>query len=140
MVCVKRRGRMNNAEIFSQTFGIYATEMWAMPESEFLNWLNSLHDVNATNTTDAISRQELQAQLDCVDRLRMIIDEQVIEVIPRWNVNKIIENLPSAERTGKWVPSHIPESTLCECDQCGFDCGAYSFSYCPNCGARMVSE
>lgn len=48
--------------------------------------------------------------------------------------------LTSAERTGKWIPSHIPESILCECDQCGFDCGAYSFSYCPNCGARMVSE
>ena len=47
--------------------------------------------------SDLIRRQELKAQLDCVDRLRMITDEQVIEVIPRWNVNKIIENLPSAE-------------------------------------------
>ena len=47
--------------------------------------------------SDLIDRQELQTQLDCVDRLRMITDERVIEVIPRWNVSKIIENLPSAE-------------------------------------------
>lgn len=32
---------MNNAEKFLKTFGIYATEMWAMSESNFLEWLNS---------------------------------------------------------------------------------------------------
>ena len=31
----------NNAELFKQTFGIYATEMWAMSESDFLEWLNA---------------------------------------------------------------------------------------------------
>ena len=36
---------MNNAEMFMQTFGIYATELWAMPEKEFLKWLNSAHPV-----------------------------------------------------------------------------------------------
>lgn len=30
----------NNAELFKQTFGIYATEVWAMSESKFLEWLN----------------------------------------------------------------------------------------------------
>lgn len=29
----------NNAEKFKQIFGIYATELWAMPEEEFLKWL-----------------------------------------------------------------------------------------------------
>ena len=29
-----------NAEIFKQTFGIYATELWSMKETDFLNWLN----------------------------------------------------------------------------------------------------
>lgn len=46
----------------------------------------------------------------------------------------------SAQRKGKWIPSDVPESTLCKCDQCGFNCGAYSHCFCPNCGARMVSE
>lgn len=32
---------MNNAEKFMKVFGIYATELWAMSEKEFLEWLNS---------------------------------------------------------------------------------------------------
>ena len=32
---------MTNAEKFKQLFGIYATELWAMPEEEFLAWLNA---------------------------------------------------------------------------------------------------
>ena len=34
------RRRMNNAEKFMEIFGIYATEMWAMSESDLLEWLN----------------------------------------------------------------------------------------------------
>ena len=32
---------MTNAEKFKQLFGIYATELWAMPERQFLEWLNA---------------------------------------------------------------------------------------------------
>lgn len=32
---------MNNADKFLQVFGIYATELWAKPEKEFLEWLNA---------------------------------------------------------------------------------------------------
>ena len=32
---------MNNAEKFKQLFGIYATELWAIPEEKFLEWLNA---------------------------------------------------------------------------------------------------
>lgn len=32
---------MNNAKKFKQIFGIYATELWAMPEEKFLEWLNA---------------------------------------------------------------------------------------------------
>ena len=32
---------MNNAEKFQEVFGYYATEMWAKPENEFLEWINS---------------------------------------------------------------------------------------------------
>ena len=31
----------NNAELFKQTFGLYATEVWAMKEADFLKWLNA---------------------------------------------------------------------------------------------------
>ena len=33
--------RMTNADKFKHLFGIYATELWAMPESDFLEWLNA---------------------------------------------------------------------------------------------------
>lgn len=38
---------------------------------------------------------------------------------------------------GSWRSSGVPGSMLCVCSRCGFDTGAYSFRYCPHCGARM---
>lgn len=32
---------MTNAELFKQTFGRYATDVWSLPENEFLEWLNA---------------------------------------------------------------------------------------------------
>lgn len=32
---------MTNAEAFLYDFGIYATELWAMTEAQFLEWLNA---------------------------------------------------------------------------------------------------
>lgn len=32
---------MTNGEAFRYDFGIYATELWAMPEDNFLEWLNA---------------------------------------------------------------------------------------------------
>ena len=32
---------MTNAELFKQTFGRYATDVWSLPEDEFLEWLNA---------------------------------------------------------------------------------------------------
>ena len=36
---------MTNAEAFEYDFGIYATELWSMPEDKFLEWLNSACDM-----------------------------------------------------------------------------------------------
>ena len=38
---------------------------------------------------------------------------------------------------GEWVDNGIQDSMLSECSLCGFPCGAYTFNYCPNCGAYM---
>ena len=35
---------MNNAEKFRDVFGFYATELWAMPEKDFLKWLNDEYE------------------------------------------------------------------------------------------------
>ena len=36
---------MNNADRFKEVFGIYATEMWSMPEKLFLEWLNDEYEI-----------------------------------------------------------------------------------------------
>ena len=39
--------RMTNAELFRKTFNLYATEVWAMSEQDFLRWLNSNTNASA---------------------------------------------------------------------------------------------
>lgn len=47
-----------------------------------------------------------------------------------------VRELPAAdvvpEIHGSWR-----NGGLCSCSRCGFNTGAYSFRYCPHCGARM---
>ena len=61
------------------------------------------------------------------------------------NLRKALNAIPSADvaevRHGKWIrPTRVPDSMLDECSICGFDTGAFTFNYCPNCGARMDGE
>lgn len=56
---------------------------------------------------------------------------------------KHLLKLAQAEKDGRlvahgmWVESDIPGSMLSKCTVCGFRCGAYTFNFCPNCGAKM---
>lgn len=43
-------------------------------------------------------------------------------------------------RHGHWCDNGIKGSILNGCSICGYTCGAYSFNYCPNCGAKMDGE
>ena len=63
---------------------------------------------------------------------------------PRWTpqrVKTLLLRQPAADVApvvyGKWGDNGIAGSMLVKCSVCGFDCGANSFSYCPNCGANM---
>lgn len=56
-----------------------------------------------------------------------------------------IKSLPAADVRpvvrGKWIrPTRVPDSMLDECSVCGFDTGAYTFNFCPNCGADMRGD
>ncbi|MBR2554310.1 MAG: hypothetical protein IKE94_05545 [Aeriscardovia sp.] len=92
---------------------------------------------NKKQSGDAISRQAAIVQLshnkngddDCD-----VIIQRDVETI------KALPSVTPQQRTGRWIDSHIPESMLCECSECGFTCGAYSFNYCPNCGCSMKGE
>ena len=57
---------------------------------------------------------------------------------------EIVASAPAADVTpvvhGRWGNNGIPGSMLCGCSVCGFTCGASSFFYCPNCGAKMDGE
>lgn len=55
-----------------------------------------------------------------------------IDVIPAADVAPVVH--------GGWIDNGIPGSMLSGCSECGFTCGAYSFKYCPNCGAKMDKE
>ena len=60
---------MTNADKFKNIFGLYATELWSMPEKDFLKWLNS-EAVNCSefpNNSDTISRQ---AAIDLLKQMR----------------------------------------------------------------------
>lgn len=48
--------RMTNAEKFQQIFNLYATELWALPEKDFLKWLNTEIQPEKEKK-DTISRQ-----------------------------------------------------------------------------------
>lgn len=74
---------MTNADKFKGIFGIYATELWAKSEKEFLEWLNE--DVPDTNVGDMISRQ---AAIVAVKYALLAWSN-----MPQWRDDKITEAL-----------------------------------------------
>ena len=79
---------MINAEKFKEIFGCYATEIWSMPENEFLDWLNSEYQYLA----------EPKKMSDLISKMKQIVD--------------IIENLPSAQTE----PEHTMEEFMYDQD------------------------
>lgn len=99
---------MTNADKFKNLFGIYATELWSMPEKDFLKWLNSevMNCSEMPNNSDTISRQ---AAIDALGNGAMVNyqasghDNGLIKAI------NVIKGLPSAEP--QWIPvtERLPE-------------------------------
>ena len=76
---------MTNANLFKQTFGIYAEDFWSFDEKQMLDWLNA--DVPGRNVGDMISRQ---AAIDS------IMEEPSEARYPVFYAEKI-RQLPSAQ-------------------------------------------
>lgn len=105
---------MINADIFKAVFGMYATELWAMPEKDFLAWLNSPTEMTGTSgkdifvgTNDLVSRQYLLTEYDRQ------------HVGPPGGARKIIEEAPPVRNTD-WIPckDKMPEPDQLVLMQC----------------------
>ena len=85
---------MNNAEKFKQIFGIYATELWAMSEEEFIKWINSNFncDVCVVSNEDTISRH---------DAIRIVDGIDTWQAGWRGNAIESMKALPSAQPVAK---------------------------------------
>ena len=85
---------------------------------------------------DLISRQ------DAIDALLKLGDSYFGEDEVKRGIaqsQRIIYELPSAERKGKWIDMNTKTERYCpryKCSVC--DNWANHSNYCPNCGARMV--
>lgn len=87
---------MTNAEKFGNIFGLYATELWSMPEQDFLKWLNT--DVPDTNIGDIISRQDaIEALHDEIVRRRINEDSNDDGALDEFDTEAILRRLPPAQ-------------------------------------------
>lgn len=86
---------------------------------------------------DAISRQ---AAIDKVDRIVKVnhLNPDMVWFTPN-GVKTLMEDLPSAERRGRWEDvEHAPNGLLyATCSVCGKRQTVECTNYCGNCGARL---
>lgn len=107
---------MKNANKFKQAFGLYATEVWAMPEAEFLAWLNA--DAQSEIDRKWVDLVDRQAAIDAADRTDYL--GLAVEDVKRVTdeVVKELKKLPSAqpERKTGWIPcsERLPEKYIGE--------------------------
>jgi len=72
----------------------------------------------------------------------LISREQAIRSV-YWDAEamEVLEQLPSAERKGKWKISNLPKDKILRyCSECGWGINLNDnrkYGYCPNCGAKM---
>jgi len=80
-----------------------------------------------------ILREEATAHYPTAFHVGLYAAARVIDSIPAADVRPVVR--------GRWIrPTRVPDSMLDECSVCGFDTGAYTFNFCPNCGADMRGE
>lgn len=82
---------MTNADKFKNIFGLYATELWSMPEKDFLKWLNSkvVNCSEIPNNSDTISRQQ------AIDALKEKVFHNLSDEF--YGAMQVLDELPSAQ-------------------------------------------
>lgn len=104
---------MTNADKFKNLFGIHATELWSMPEKDFLKWLNNevMNCSEIPNNSDTISRQA------AIDALDVLCQEHRYKIPGKWETysqyNEAWQDaLDRAENAIFKLPSAEPEQYL----------------------------
>lgn len=88
-----------------------------------------------------ISAAEYERLQDCIRedgmRIAALIEENKA-------LHQDVRRLTAADAApvvhGRWQSNGIHGSVLCRCSECHYDAAAYSFRYCPMCGAKMGVE
>ena len=105
---------MKNADKFKAVFGLYATELWSMPEGEFLKWLNS----ESTETEQRI-----------IDRFMTFASAQPERKTGKWEF--IGDNMFKCTSCGVVYTTNQLNSLR------NYDADPYAPKFCPSCGADM---
>ena len=99
-------------------------------------------------TDTAIKALEQQPCEDCISRQAVInaINQNCIYEneynLTASHIKEMVQQLPSVtpkEKTGKWIYKQGIFGAV-YCSKCDFELKTNNTKYCPNCGARMVSE
>ena len=141
---------MTNADKFKQVFGLYATELWSMPEQDFLEWINSgaLSCSEFPNSSDTIYRQDA---IDAVKKNKFRLtfsEEQNCEGHVAWSAEAVysdvmegaLSELPSAQperEKGEWILVTDNNGQHYECSRCGAWRYHQEQEFCGSCGADM---
>ena len=106
---------MTNDKKFQKVFGFYATEMWAKPEKEFLEWINSEAleyepGEDLISRADAVKRLLLfkQSRAKIVSRYDIGFEDglshaiNILDLVPQVYIPNI--NIEEEPKTEEWVP------------------------------------
>ena len=88
--------------------------------------------------SDSISRRAALAEIDRAREGLLALKMDGAEHILVHYGRRIIEELPSDEKYGKWQFRYADvtrRELIYECSECG--CQYPKYKYCPHCGARM---
>lgn len=123
--------------------------MWIMVDLEIIivQLVEKFASVMGTTIFVQIAEQGWRTIMsDLIDRWAAIdLADAMWEATHDKNIHELwskLKDLPSAEKTGKWI-NHKDEHRCSCCDEVVTGDWFYeddAYSYCPNCGARMVKE
>lgn len=100
---------MKNADLFKDTFGTYATEIWSMPENDFLKWLNE-------DAEPKTGHWIVDGSVDCyLDKVRCHCSKCGIKKEFPADYDHIKHKLSISYQYSEFIDN-----------------------YCPNCGSKMV--